>query len=429
MSSVKKLKENILRFTAFVVLICILLTGSSTLLFADAASGYKYCDVDRDGTLTASDARAVLRYVVNLDAYTKGHLKLCGVKEKEFSSFDARYVLRLCVGLEESDVKTVKVSDKDFNSYVNFRPEPDFLSVPLPEEPGYKAKKGTFTFTVYGWGHGVGLSQYGAAALEERGYNYKEIINHYYTGVEIRKMKKIPSEVIYPTYIIPEGGTEADGEWQFIPRPTEEILVRMVYQEIYGITDSGRLQETLKAMTLCIFSNLARYNFDIESRWNVGIAYEGDYKDIPKNLKAAVRKVMGQYITEKGKKDPIYAVYGSSAAGYTASSEAVWGTNYPYLKSVPSHFDMETPGFVKQFTYTKAQMKKLIKEYDSTIKLSKNPANWLRVLEHTGSIDANRGYVTKIKVGNKELTGYSQFQFALMKNAFVSSCFTVQYNP
>lgn len=428
MSVKRNFTEKILRFTAFFVCLCLVFSGS-VITSSAKDTGYVFCDADRDGVLTSSDARTVLRFVVDLDAYTNGHLKICGIKEKSFSSFDARYVLRLCVGLENSEVKKVKVAEKEFSKYVNFEPKPDFFSVPIPEEPEIKAESGTFTFTVYGWGHGVGLSQYGAAALEERGYNYEEIIKHYYTDVEVRFIEEFPAEVIYPTYIIPEGGTEEDGEWQFIPRPTEEILVRMVYQEIYGITDSGRLKETLKAMTLCIFSNLARYNFNVESRWNVGLAYEGNYKDIPKNLKTAVRQVLGQYITEKGDTAPIYAVYGSTAAGYTASGESVWGTNYPYLKSVPSHFDMETPGFIKQFTYTAAEMKKLIKAYDKTITLSKNPAKWIKILEHTASIDENRGYVTKIKVGNKELSGYRQFQFELMGNAFVSSCFTVHYTP
>ena len=42
-----------------------------------------------------------------------------------------------------------------------------------------------FIFTTYGHGHGVGMSQYGAKALAENGYSYKQILQHYFTGVEI----------------------------------------------------------------------------------------------------------------------------------------------------------------------------------------------------------------------------------------------------
>lgn len=46
---------------------------------------------------------------------------------------------------------------------------------------------GNFIFTVYGYGHGVGLSQYGAQALAEQGFTYKEILNWYYKGAELVK--------------------------------------------------------------------------------------------------------------------------------------------------------------------------------------------------------------------------------------------------
>lgn len=42
-----------------------------------------------------------------------------------------------------------------------------------------------FTFTVYGFGHSVGLSQYGAMIYADQGYSAEWIIKHYYTGVEI----------------------------------------------------------------------------------------------------------------------------------------------------------------------------------------------------------------------------------------------------
>ena len=38
-----------------------------------------------------------------------------------------------------------------------------------------------------GWGHGVGMSQWGAFGLAERGASYAEILQHYYTGVSIER--------------------------------------------------------------------------------------------------------------------------------------------------------------------------------------------------------------------------------------------------
>lgn len=42
-------------------------------------------------------------------------------------------------------------------------------------------------FDVKGFGHGVGMSQYGANYLASQGKDYKEILKTYYTGVEIEK--------------------------------------------------------------------------------------------------------------------------------------------------------------------------------------------------------------------------------------------------
>lgn len=41
------------------------------------------------------------------------------------------------------------------------------------------------TFQVTGYGHGVGMSQYGANALAQQGMTYEEILKWYYTGVEV----------------------------------------------------------------------------------------------------------------------------------------------------------------------------------------------------------------------------------------------------
>lgn len=44
------------------------------------------------------------------------------------------------------------------------------------------------TITTTGYGHGVGLSQYGANGMAKEGYKYDQILKHYYEGIEIKKM-------------------------------------------------------------------------------------------------------------------------------------------------------------------------------------------------------------------------------------------------
>ncbi len=46
----------------------------------------------------------------------------------------------------------------------------------------------TIEITTKGYGHGVGMSQYGANGMANNGYNYNQILKHYYTGVAIEKI-------------------------------------------------------------------------------------------------------------------------------------------------------------------------------------------------------------------------------------------------
>ena len=49
-------------------------------------------------------------------------------------------------------------------------------------------KEDGFLFTVSGYGHGAGMSQYGASFLAEKGMGYHEILKHYYTGIDFQKI-------------------------------------------------------------------------------------------------------------------------------------------------------------------------------------------------------------------------------------------------
>lgn len=46
-----------------------------------------------------------------------------------------------------------------------------------------------FTLHGRGWGHGVGLCQIGAAVMATKGYNYKEILQHYYPNTTIHTLQ------------------------------------------------------------------------------------------------------------------------------------------------------------------------------------------------------------------------------------------------
>ena len=55
---------------------------------------------------------------------------------------------------------------------------PDITPVPAVPPVSY-------TFTGSGWGHSVGMSQWGAYAMAQQGFTYEEILKFYYTGISI----------------------------------------------------------------------------------------------------------------------------------------------------------------------------------------------------------------------------------------------------
>jgi len=55
--------------------------------------------------------------------------------------------------------------------------------VEVPEKRG--AVPEIFTFTGAGWGHGVGLCQIGAAVMAEEGFDFRQILDHYFPGTRI----------------------------------------------------------------------------------------------------------------------------------------------------------------------------------------------------------------------------------------------------
>jgi stage II sporulation protein D len=51
--------------------------------------------------------------------------------------------------------------------------------------PGASVASPTFTFFGHGWGHGIGMPQYGAYGFARNGWTYDQILAHFYPGTEL----------------------------------------------------------------------------------------------------------------------------------------------------------------------------------------------------------------------------------------------------
>jgi len=94
------------------------------------------------------------------------------------------YPLKITERTEAGYVKAVKVGDKIYTGK-QIREMLDLRSANF--EISYSGDE--IIFITKGYGHGAGMSQYGANHMAEAGKTYKEILEHYYTGVELAKLK------------------------------------------------------------------------------------------------------------------------------------------------------------------------------------------------------------------------------------------------
>lgn len=69
------------------------------------------------------------------------------------------------------------------NPYVITGSGTQFLPAPTGST---SAGENVFTVTGSGWGHSVGMSQWGAYAMAQQGKTFEQILTFYYPGTEIR---------------------------------------------------------------------------------------------------------------------------------------------------------------------------------------------------------------------------------------------------
>jgi stage II sporulation protein D len=88
-------------------------------------------------------------------------------------------VMRLAV---EHSRGTTIVKGTDFRRLVGYDVLKSTVFVPTVQD-------GAVRFEGRGWGHGAGLSQFGAKGMADRGYAYREILAHYYPGTALSSLK------------------------------------------------------------------------------------------------------------------------------------------------------------------------------------------------------------------------------------------------
>lgn len=196
----------------------------------------------------------------------------------------------------------------------------------------------------------------------------------------------------------------------------KEAIARIVTAE----TDSGFNAETLKAQAIITYTYL-KYR---DTNWRISNLTIAD--NYTQEAMDAVNEVFGHYLTFNDK--VAFTPYCRMSAGKTANASTVFGNSFTYLKSVASASDKQRDGYKKEVLLTADDIKAGALAFDSTIEFPEDVSKWLTINAHDTAVSTGTGYVEKITVGNKEVSGIT-FIYDIMKNKDLSSpCFSLSYD-
>lgn len=269
------------------------------------------------------------------------------------------------------------------------------------------AKPGTgtlFLFSGHGWGHGIGMSQYGAWGYALHGYDDRQILAHYYPGTTLgttqatlvrvlladgKRSLKLSSTVPFSvtdangvTVQLPAGPVTLTpkllvsgqtltppltfnagaGGWMTLARPyrgqisvdvvdnrlrainvvgLEDYLYGVVPAEMPSTWSAPALQaQAIASRSYALATRKVAAPFDVYADARSQV-YLGVSRETPATT-AAVDATKAQIVTYGGKVASTF--YFSSSGGQTESISDGWGvTPVPYLVSVSDPFDVLSP--------------------------------------------------------------------------------------
>ncbi len=263
---------------------------------------------------------------------------------------------------------------------------------------------GVFTFYVFGYGHGVGMSQCGANYLAANGWNYAQILANYYYGTTLVSGDTYPETIKY-------NGSSYK---------TRDYLASALESEM----GSSFNAEALKAQVVALYTFAKYYNFEL------GADSNAFGKSPSQACYDAVDEIMkyGLYIAYSGSEAALTPFH-SISAGITTSFYNVWGgTAVPYLGGGrPSYGDYQATDFKSTYTITSDDFKAIAKE-KLGVELSGDPSTWISVISHDRAVNEDVGYVSSMNVGGKVISG-NDFRTKVLEGKIRSHCFMLVYTP
>ncbi|MFE8701828.1 stage II sporulation protein D [Cytobacillus sp. FJAT-54145] len=201
-----------------------------------------------------------------------------------------------------------------------------------------------------------------------------------------RTQQKLLENIPLEDYIVGVVASEMPADFEMEALKAQALTARtyivrqLLAEERVGIPEGAHVTDT-------VHHQVYKSDAELKEIWGAK-----DYKWKIDKIKKAVQATSGQILTYEGA--PIDATFFSTSNGYTESSGDIWPNQYPYLKSVESPWDVESPKYKGQEVFT-------VSEFESKlgVKLSSNGTIGT-IIEKT---DGNR--VGKVDINGKVLTG------------------------
>ncbi len=127
-------------------------------------------------------------------------------------------------------------------------------------------------------------------------------------------------------------------------------------------------------------------------------SWENETEQYTKKIKRAVSETDGQILLYNG--EPISAVFHSTSSGTTENAKDVWGGDAPYLVSVKSEGEEESPYYLAEKEVSPEEFKKIFIEKHPEADFDENPENWVTNISRSGA-----GGISKLSVGKIEVKG------------------------
>ncbi|AVR00559.1 stage II sporulation protein D [Oceanobacillus iheyensis] len=209
----------------------------------------------------------------------------------------------------------------------------------------------------------------------------------------LEKVDNVPLE----TYVAGVVASEMPVEFEMEALKAQALAARtyIVNYKLHGdITEEADVTDTVQHQVYKDESELQKLFGD-------------EYQEKMNKIKEAVNATKGEVLTYK--KELITPAFFSTSNGFTENSEDYWKDELPYLRSVESHWDENTPKFLDQQTYSVDQVEqalatKLPSDKALSIEITRTDGQRVQDLTINGDAFSGREVREKLELRSSDFT-------------------------